>query len=618
MQPGSNGWPEQEHERDAFRVQVAAVAAQQASLLLEEEKLRQRSSALERQEAQLAAHFDERRKRLDSLQEQLRRERDALRSERAAADSEAERRRAELEQRQGELTAAGEAVRKQRERLAALHKRLRRRSQRQRAQLEADYARRDRDVAARRAGLADESDALSKERAALLQARLRFNTEAELGRRQLQEAWKELALSQHEWDACLNVEHAARARRAAELAAREAALAAAEKALHERERLWLRKQAELEREVDGLENRVRHQREKLVALQSPETEPLPSVAAPAVRGPDARAAAPASVDLVSADLADQRKHLLEQWDRLLVVKADWEREREALLAGIETAAARLDEREHRLRQEAAAAEAQALVVAGRLERAERAQAIAEGWRCRLAAGQAALENERSALLAELRAREESTAAEGERLEALRRRWTERWRSDTEQLRGERNRCEEARAAYLALLGDCESRRAQLEEGLTDLAAQALALEQLRIEVSSRAADAAAAERRLAKLEQRNRSRLQGEEGALRRVRREVGAEVKRVQDEWRRLKAAEEAVRTGRNELDRLRDEWESMRSAQGAAAARLQEELDRLRSGAERERRELLALREELERVACRLIEGGGEAEPPAERRAA
>src|SRR2546423_392053 len=69
---------------DALRIQVAAVAAQQAALAEEELRLQQRRGALEKQEAQLAAHLDDRRRRLLELQDEIKTERAALEQQRAA------------------------------------------------------------------------------------------------------------------------------------------------------------------------------------------------------------------------------------------------------------------------------------------------------------------------------------------------------------------------------------------------------------------------------------------------------------------------------------------------------------------------------------------------------
>src|SRR5436305_12968199 len=58
--------------KDALRVQAAAVAAQQAALTEEESRLEKRRVALEQQEAQLAAHLNEKHRRLVEIRDQTR------------------------------------------------------------------------------------------------------------------------------------------------------------------------------------------------------------------------------------------------------------------------------------------------------------------------------------------------------------------------------------------------------------------------------------------------------------------------------------------------------------------------------------------------------------------
>ena len=89
--------------RDALRIQAAAVAAQQAALTEEELRLQQRRLALEKQEAQLAAHLDDRRRRLLELQNKIHTDRaeliDGLHQEKEDVIKE-RRRLEELRQRQ--------------------------------------------------------------------------------------------------------------------------------------------------------------------------------------------------------------------------------------------------------------------------------------------------------------------------------------------------------------------------------------------------------------------------------------------------------------------------------------------------------------------------------------
>src|SRR5262249_12063195 len=69
-------------EKDALRIQAAAVAAQQAALAEEETKLDQRRAALEQQEEQLSAHLEEKRRRLLEIRDQARNAHAVLKNER--------------------------------------------------------------------------------------------------------------------------------------------------------------------------------------------------------------------------------------------------------------------------------------------------------------------------------------------------------------------------------------------------------------------------------------------------------------------------------------------------------------------------------------------------------
>src|SRR4029079_17745191 len=98
-----------------LRIQAAAVAAQQAALTDEELRLHQRRLALEKQEAQLAAHLEDRRLRLVELHDEIKPARTAGDDARAALD----RDRAALAE---EVRRERDAAAKERERLAELHR----------------------------------------------------------------------------------------------------------------------------------------------------------------------------------------------------------------------------------------------------------------------------------------------------------------------------------------------------------------------------------------------------------------------------------------------------------------------------------------------------------------
>ncbi len=360
-QTGPSAKQAAEAERDALRVQAAAVAAQQAALLEEEVRLRQRRAALQKQEEQLAGHLEARRRRLREIHEQMRREREEFQLARAAAAQEQAALRKEAQEERDAAAAMGQQVQRRRSRLMELRRRLRRREKQHWQAREAVLIRREQELATCENRHKQEAEKLRQERESLSEARLRFNGDAELDKRRLREQWEELALAQQQWEACLNEEHAERERRAHELDRRAAALDAAERDWTGRERLLRLTLADLHRESTGLETRIANQRRqlaqgeaavarRLVERQAKET-PAEPAAPPADSAPQA-AAAPETpeessraivLQRVAGGLADQRAHLLEQWQTLLRVQEEWRREREQALAGLETVARSLQE-----------------------------------------------------------------------------------------------------------------------------------------------------------------------------------------------------------------------------------------------------------------------------------
>src|SRR5262249_39818582 len=146
---------------------------------------------------------------------------------------------------------------------------------------EAALARREQELFAGRHRLHREAEALQKARAALTQAQLRFNGEAELGPRELPQGGGEGGLAPPQGGACPDRGQAERARHTRQMEARAAALAQTERSLHEQQRQWQQRQAALAREIEGLEARVRNQRDKLLAIGPP----APHAAAPPAECP---------------------------------------------------------------------------------------------------------------------------------------------------------------------------------------------------------------------------------------------------------------------------------------------------------------------------------------------
>jgi hypothetical protein len=606
-------------ERDALRVQAAAVAAQQTALSLEEDRLRQRAAALQAQEFQLASRLEERRHHLLKLQEQVRAEREALKSERAAVETEREQTRSTLARERNDVIVAAEQIRKERQRLRTLRQRLRARWRRHWDIRDAEHARRERELALRDDNIARKKQTLEQDRAAFLQSQGRFNGEIELERRRLRDAWLELSLAQQQWETCLNDENERRARQGVELDARVRALAASEQS-HAAGELSLRKRrADLLFEIEGLETRAANARTRLTPSLRIASDTAPTPPAPAPRpAADAAGAVPAVLRRLAGDLGDQRRCLLEQWQRLLAVQSAREGERLALLADIEIAAKRLAERERVLstrEKQLAGREADA---EQRRQAADRVRSNLEGWRVRLALREAAFDSERSSLLSEVRACAESASREAARMREAQRRWQDRRTEELVQLRAARGHCEEARSACLLTWQEYQQRLAALARDQRDLAVRSMAAEELRLELPSRANDAPAAERRLARLEHRNRVRIEAGERALQEGDASLQAEIAKLKDEWQRFQEADATLVERQDGLDRLRADLEKVRSQLDSGDDERAEHIRQLRDQHGRDQQELAGLKQELERIARHLIGDDEVALPEAERQAA
>lgn len=609
-------------ERDALRIQAAAVAAQQAELAEEESQLEQRRKALQRQKEQLAAHLDERRQQLLDLREQARQDRAALKAETEAARRQNEEVRAALSKEreavQKELQQAG----KERRRSIEFRKRLKKRWRKHWHAHESALQRREQALQAERTRLEREADGLQRERVQMMQAQLRFNGEVELGRRKLQDEWQQLGLAQQQWEACLNQEQAERTMRLRDLDRRAASLAAAERAVHEQRQLGEQCQLKLRKETEGLDTRIRNQRLKLLeqeqqrnALSVDPTIPPASVDAtvlvPAMRRPDPEV--PRVLARLAGDLSDQRRHLLEQWRHLLEVIDAWNPERGSVVAQFETAARELVQHEQRISAR------EQVLIAGEADLRRRQQALfevrcsLEAWQARLTARETFLDNERVMLLADVKAREEVAESQTQRLEEMRQRRVRRRSQEIEELRVARSQHEQMRRDYVLLWQECQERRAELIHEHREMAAKALALEQFRQELLRRAADTPGADKRLERLRRRNLARIQAEERDLRRERAALLGETRRLDRRAARLGEQEETLVAQHEEWMRQVAEWEDQRTASADLDQHRQLELRHWQLIHEQDERQLTELREEVERIARLLLEEGESTVPMA-----
>jgi pSer/pThr/pTyr-binding forkhead associated (FHA) protein len=640
-------------EKEALRIQAAAVVAQQTALTESEAKLEQRRAELQRQEEQLAAHLEEKRAKLLELQNQVREARNALRKEREEHDASRTSTLNELDQSRKELAAARQQSEKEKRRLAKFAQRLQQRYQRQWAGKEQSLRQREDALVKQRRELEKATGQLHQDRAALVQARLRFNGEVELGRRQLQAGWNELQQQRRLLQEQRAREQADAQSRRQELDRRARALADAEHHLADERLRWEDTRYLMERELAGLNTRARNQRRKLldldheaqrlesalekrrlqgetattgpasaqiievvastpdtIAAQSPPEQgtgdpglalvpssvpgPLPPVPWPRV----------AALERLASELAEQRVQVAEQCERVLWAHQRWTEEQRNVLRNLEEFGLRLADQERELQARAQAVEQAEGVLRQHQAAADHLRNHLEGWQARLSTWETTWRAERERLLTQVEGREELVRRQLGALTELRKSWGERRKQETKRLQSDHDSCLTYRQQYVALWEDYLRKTAAVEQQQRGVAEQALALEQYRLEVLGSDANTVAVERRLERLQRRWAALSETSD-------RQVAAQRQALEAEMARLKQYAHAVRnealavTRRDEELALRQaEWEQHRQMTEAAQDRLRQQLQALEAEREQCERHLEEQRQELERLARSLLE--------------
>jgi len=643
-------------ERDALRIQVAAVAAQQAGLTEEEIRLEQRRVALQCQEEQLAARLEERQRELKGQEEQLCQDQDRFASARAAEEERQAQAREELLHARAEQEQAGKLVTGERRRLADLRKRLKRRWQEHWQAQRTKFDQCEQQVASQQARLQKEVENLERERARINEFRLRFNGEMELGRRQLQEEWQELALAQQQWEVTLNLEQGERTRRVRELEEREAVLGRGEQKLVTEKQFWTRRQAVLEMEVEGLDNRIRNQRQKLLELEgdlaqhvraavgavatggSPVAglatgEPpvataesaVASVMLPAKTFEVGSEGLPQQLEHLAGELADQRMQLLEQWQRLLRAEEAWQKERETTLVEVEDAGQCLQQREQRLDERAVQIQVQERALEGRLTHLQQRQeslsqlrCSLEGWQARLTVQASDWELQREEVLTAVRAREEALAAQTYRVEELHRRRTQRLKIQASGLLKAQQRLQAIRKQYLSLWKSCRQHHKALLEEQQAVAQQTLTLEQFRLECLAQAPSQAAAEKRLERLQRGCLALTHEAERQVEQDRQVLGDENNRLEERALALDALETELRRRQEEVSAQQTDLENQQLATSEGEARRLQEVQRLQNYHRVAEQQIKELRDEVERLARMLLDEVDTSVSPAANQAA
>jgi len=621
-------------QRGALRVQVAAIAAQQAALLEEESRLQQHQGALRQQQEQLAAYLDEKRQRALELAEQVQAARAALNSQRQDHARALAQQTEELAAGRAELDGQRQQLEADRQRAKLLRRRLQRYYQRRLAAERQHIRNREIAVADQQRRMEKEAAKLHQERDALTQARLGFQGDIELGKRQLQAAWQELRQQQSRLQEEHEREKTGLAGRARVLRQREDALADAERVFADAKTDWELKRRVADQEDQGLERRIVSQRQKLTE-QERELEAMSSE----VRSPKSEVRSPKSevknkeVPLLTSDighrtsddavvelarladdLADQRLELVEHWQRLALTQQEWEEARKVATDLLEALARDLPQREQALLAGQAALAAAAADLGHRQEELAQFRRHLEGWAARVHLRETTWESQRDRLLADLRGREEAAGKQLKLLVKLRQSWANRRRQELDLLGTERAACEKLRQEYGALRKECWKRALSLEQEQRELSEKTLALEVYQQQFVLRSQDAAAAERRLVRIRKRwlrhNASVMRATAEQFERLQAEAAQWQQRGRD---LLKVAEELTHR-EADLARRQSAWEETLTLVQAEHIKLRQHLESAQAHRERSQRQIAQLQGEVEHLAGVLLDAVDlPASPPA-----
>jgi pSer/pThr/pTyr-binding forkhead associated (FHA) protein len=636
-----------EAQRDALRVQTAAVAAQQAALVDQEARLQQQQTTLTKQQEQLAAHLEGKRARLERLADQVQNARATYKREQEEQLGVFVGHREELARSQAELEENRKKLEVDRKRVTELRRQLQQRFRRRWLAERQKIRQSEQETAAERKRLEQEQAKLGLDREALTKARLSLNGEVELGKRQLQAQWQELWSEQKQWKgqrAQQDAEFAARSRAERQ---REDALLDAERALGDDKHQWEQKRKLAEHEVYGLESRINNQRRKLLEQQhemsrgvriqesqisSQESEissqesgaSSPLTADSCSLTPDGGAKisqsdVPAAeqqsqrrtvnLDLLAGDLADQRLLLLEHWQRLVETQVQWHQERQmaadhltALAVGLPHQERVLAQREHALQK------TEENLVQRQRELSQLHQHL-EAWAARVRLRETTWESERDRLLADIRSREES--AEGLRtvLLHLRQRWTKRRKKELDLLKMERLAIEKLRQEYATLRQECWQRCLALDEQQREFSEKNLALQEYRQLFVLRCQDAAGVENKLDRLRKRwvqqNSQLVLATSEHFDRLQAEAIDQQRRSRE---LLKVTEELSVRGAK-LTEQQSKWEEQVATSAAQEVKLRQQLQSVQAQRQRTEQQVAELQAEVERMARVLLD---EAEEP------
>jgi chromosome segregation ATPase len=318
------------------------------------------------------------------------------------------------------------------------------------------------------------------------------------------------------------------------------------------------------------------------------------------------------MERLASELADQRLHLVEEWQHFLQTQEAWHEGHSGVLPELTEAARQLEERERRLADQEQVLQSAEQSLRQQHESLAAMRAALEARQAKLTVEELAWRHERDGLLVRLQATEHLLSQRQAQLEDFRKRWTARRKEEVGRLTKDLQRCRELQRQYAALREEYDHRAAELSSEERSLSERTLALEQLELERVGRSEDAALAEKRLQKLRRQYAAQYAEAEQRLAERSRSLEAEAERLAAQTQQLHQRLEAMLERESALTGRVSEWEHRLWLAEQARDGLQQEVLLLRQHKDLSDRRCRQLQEEIERMVCTLLQQD-EFPPPA-----
>ncbi|MCI0381215.1 MAG: hypothetical protein L0215_26825, partial [Gemmataceae bacterium] len=306
---------------------------------------------------------------------------------------------------------------------------------------------------------------------------------------------------------------------------------------------------------------------------------------------------------LAEELADQRAHLLEQWQRVTLLQATWDAERAAAARELEDVARVLIGKGEALAQREARQGESEESAERRHQELERIRQQLIGVRARLRLREKNWDSERRQLLEQVRRREELADKQFHVLVELRRKWVQRRRQELETFRTDRAAVDALGQEFRRLRALAAERAVALEEERRQFLEKQLTFEQYRAEWLNKTEHAGA----LRRIERLRRRWLIENTVALRAAKEERAALEKDLAIVNARLEALSrrgEKLAVAEQELADRTSAWEHQQALAALKHTRLQEDLQSAQAQKNVAQVQAARLTEEIEHIARSLLE--------------